>query len=135
MMSTERDWEDEGRLYEDTTPEEAMEMSRTGTAEGFDPLRYGEKWAAEGKDPGNPLFRINKRGVQRLVLSDAQKEWIKEVEHDVVRWRARTALVKKRNFTPWREVSEQNRDYLLSLLWIPKDPLTPMEIIARMSDS
>jgi len=119
--------------FVDALPEDAMMMSRTGTAHGYDHLRFGEKWANEGKDPGRPIAQINRTGVQMLVMSDREKAWIAEVAEDNTRWVARKKIVRKSNFTPWPKIGERNREFLLSLFWIPAEPLTAMEIIARMA--
>ena len=119
--------------FVDALPEDAMMMSRTGTAHGYDHLRFGLKWESEGKNPGRPIAQINKAGVQLLVISDRERDWIAEVQEDSTRWAAREKMVRQWNFTPWPELADANREFLLSLFWIPAEPLTAMEIIARMA--
>lgn len=127
--------ERDGHHYADALPEEAMQMSKCGVANGYDDLRYGVRWADEGLDPGRPVVQIDKRGVQLLVMSDDQKAWIQEAEADLKRWERRRKIVRKVNLTRWEDLPPINREYLLSLHWVPAEPYTAMEIIAIMAKS
>ena len=118
---------EEAQHYEDATPEEAIMMSRRGQAKGYDPEIFGRKWTSE-----IPVLCVaTKRGVQWKRMSEAQKEWLKEVDDDPVRRKAREELIRRKNWTSWEDVTPANREFLMSLLWIPVDPYTEMEILAR----
>lgn len=125
--------EREGHHYADALPEDAMLMSRMGVANGYDFLRYGERWDREGLDPGNPIIQISKEGVQLLVLSDDQRAWIAAVESDPKRWERRKQICRTRNFVLWHDLTPANREFLLSLHWVPAEPYTAMEVLAIMA--
>lgn len=109
-------------------------MSSVGRAEGFDDMRFGLKRAIEGSNPQYPVARINSKGIQYLVKSDKEKEWLGEVAYNSREWKSRLSVVRAQNFTTWDNLTPSNRDYLLSLLWIPVQPYSAMEIIARMAN-
>ena len=138
MSSLDEDRHDPSQFV-DCLPEEAMLMSSCGTAHGYDVFRYGEQWLRDGNDPGGPIAQISEKGVQILVMSDAQVAWINDPgvsgEARARRAEARRTMVLGFNFTNWGELSEENREYLLSLHWIPDKALSAMEIIAKMSDT
>jgi hypothetical protein len=112
--------------WDDTLPDEAVLMSRTGRAKGYDPLRFGEDHSYL-----IPVAEITATGVQFLIWSDREKAWIEEVESYSTRKHARMEMVRKWNWTSWEELLPINHEFLLSLLWIPEDPFTAMEILAR----
>lgn len=112
--------------WDDTLPHEAIQMSRVGFAKGYDTFRFGED-----HDYLIPVAEISKGGVQFTVWSDREKAWINEMEDYSSRKLARIEMVRKWNWTSWAELFPINREFLLSLLWIPEDPFTAMEILAR----
>jgi len=120
---------DENRHFEIALPEEALMMSRRGKAKGFDISDYCESY---GRDT-SPIVEISKKGVQLLVVTAREKEWLEEVAADAERLSARKALILKWNWTSWDDLSPINREFLHSLLWIPVDPCNEMEILARAS--
>jgi hypothetical protein len=112
-------------------PKDALMMSSTGVAHGFDTLRFGEHFHQKGGDRTSPVAEISQGGVQFLVFSGREREWIKEVEHTAQRYEARVTMVRHWNWTPWGKLFPCNREFLLSLLWVPAEPLSAMEILAR----
>ena len=120
--------------FEDALPEDAIIMSGTGTAHGYGILRWGQEFHNEHADTEYPVAQIDKLGVQLLVVSDAERRWLRDVEIDHKRLEAREKMVRRWNWTLWRDVCPRNHEFLLSLLWIPAEPLSAMEIIARMAD-
>lgn len=124
----------DGTHFLDALPEEALRMSSVGVAYGYDLLRWGEQWHRDGKDECPPAVKATTGGVQFLVLSEQEKRWLLEVEHDSVRFEARRLIVYKNNWCSWITMGDDDRNFLLSLLWIPEDPLTPLEILAKMAE-
>ena len=125
--SDDRSPYEDSRHYEDTLPEEAIMMSRRGRAKGYDLLRYGDGYG----DLSEPIVEITKKGVQFLVDSATEKAWLTEVENSPARYKARKEMIRKWNWTSWEDLLPINREFLLSLLWIPVDPYNAMEILAR----
>lgn len=118
---------DEARHYEIALPEEALMMSRQGRAKGYDVQWWGDKEPSGSP----PIVEITEDGVQFMLENDAQKRWLKEVEGDQVKFAARKEMIRRWNWTSWKDLFPINREFLLSLLWIPVDPYTEMEILAR----
>lgn len=127
------DVEREGHHYADALPKEAMLMSRSGVADGYDFLRFGERWNNEGLDRGKPIVQIDKDGVQLLVLSDKQREWIAETGTDEKKAAFRRKICRAHNYVRWTDVTPLNNEFLLSLHWVPSEPYTAMEVIAIMA--
>jgi len=106
-------------------------MSSTGVAHGYDVLRYGESFHRKKDGCGDyPVMEITKGGVQFLVTSERERAWIEEVEHSPQRHVARQTIVREWNWTRWKNITPKNREFMLSLLWVPADPLSAMEILA-----
>jgi hypothetical protein len=116
--------------YWDLLPEEAITMSRRGKAKGYDIHRYGVN---TNYVPEILVAEINRKGVQFLVLGDGEKKYLAEVEHDATRYKARRELIRQSNWILWGDLLPVNREFLLSLLWIPVDPYNAMEVLARSS--
>lgn len=116
----------ENHHFEQATPEEAILMSRKGLAKGHD-ITY----CVEGEDFTTVTAEITRAGVQFLTFSDPEREWIKEMEKHPGRRYERIEIVRGWNWTSWDDLLPINREYLLSLLWIPEDPFTAMEILAK----
>lgn len=127
------DVERDGHHYADALPKEAMLMSRCGVANGYDFLRFGERWNNEGLDRGIPIVQIDKDGVQLLVLSDKQREWIAENGIDEKRASLRRKICRAHNYAQWVDLTPHNHEFLLSLHWVPAEPYTAMEVIAIMA--
>ena len=125
--------EGNGKLYLDALPEEAIEMSRTGVAFGYDIMRWGEKAAQDGNDFTEPVVRATARGVQFLVLSDKERTWVEKAGRDRLVRKARREVIRQRNWRAWDKLSEGDRDFVLSLLWVPDEPITPLEVLAKMA--
>jgi hypothetical protein len=116
----------ENHHFEQATPEEALLMSRKGLAKGYDTV-----YRTEDDDYTRLVVEITHAGVQLLTRSHQQQEWINEMEAHPTRLRARIDMVHNWNWTSWDDLLPINREYLLSLLWIPEDPFTAMEILAK----
>jgi len=124
----------DGVHFLDALPEEAMAMSGNGIAIGFDLLRWGERWHKEGRDTCPPVVRIDEQGVQFLVMTNTQKAWVDDPNISEDRRKIRRKALLKHNWRSWLTLGEDDRNYLLSLLWVPEEPLTPLEILAKMAE-
>lgn len=120
---------EDAQHYADALPSEALMMSQKGRAKGYDDFWWGT--AFTGNLPA--IVEISERGVQWLILDDAQKAWLAEVENDSTRYQARKEMIHNWNWTSWEDLLPINHEFLLSLVWIPVDPYNAMEILARAS--
>lgn len=118
---------EESQHYADALPEEAIMMSQRGKAKGYDDFWWGPDF--RGNLPA--IVEISEKGVQWLILNDAEKAWLAEVENEPTRQQARREMIHNWNWTSWEDLLPINREFLLSLMWIPVDPYNAMEILAR----
>lgn len=118
---------EESAHYANALPEEALMMSRRGRAKGYDDFWWGSKFS--GNLPA--IVEISHSGVQWRMPSDAEKAWLEAVNSDVPRYRARSKSLHNYHFTRWNDLHPINHEFLLSLTWIPVDPLNAMEVLAK----
>ena len=139
----------DGRAFTSCLPDEAARMSSTGIAVGVDLMFYGESYYLKNSgtfdDPGERVVAMSngrivrymlETGVERKLyysisrpthtLDDDELE-IYQQRKDRVRCR-----IRKINTYPWEELTDMNRDYLLSLLWLPEKLMSPLEILANV---
>jgi len=128
---SEDDYENLAVHFQHTLPEEAMQMSHTGSALGYDIERYN---LHPDYQEMLPVAQITNLGVQFLVKSEEEKRWQNEVSREPHRHIIRGQMIREWNFTPWVDLTPRNREFLLGLLWIPDDPLTAMEILAKAAE-
>ena len=115
-------------------PLEAVQMSRTGRALGFDLFRFGEKYEAAGRNE-LPVLLATISGVDCLFRTEAEKRWRDEDAGNVRgRYSARQRILDDWNWTPWDRLTIPNKAFAYSLLWVPEHSLGPLEILASMAD-
>ena len=125
---------DESLQYIHCTPLEAITFSKNGKALGYELLRWGEKHHKAGKDDGFIAAIGTAGGVQLLIRHPLEKSWIDGDPRDREAWRGRKSrakVIELQNFFPWRTLSGLNKDYIFSLLWVPEEPVSALEALAR----
>lgn len=132
------DAEAESEQYLHCMPLEAVTLSKSGKALGYDLLRWGERFHAEGNDSGFVAATATAAGILFHVQNQLERNWVNDVERDDPdRGRtmaARRRFIESRNFYPWQALTGLNKDFVLSLLWIPEEPLSPLEALAQAAD-
>ena len=129
--------EDESVQYLHCTPLEAVALSKSGKALGYDLLRWGEKWHEEGFDDGFLVAIASSGGIRYHPVTQREKDWIEDVDRaDLDRngiAAARRRYIEARNFFPWGTLTRFNKDFILSLLWVPEEPMSPLEALAAQA--
>lgn len=118
------------------TPDEVCNLSKTGLIVGYELLRWGEAFHEQGGDAGFMAAVANKYAVGAAFLDDNDKSFVKGsgVGDDWKLRRRREGYVTARRFRPWSMLHRFDRDYLMSLLWLPEVPLSPLEALGRMAN-
>ena len=119
--------------YLQLVPQEAACLSRNGLAWGIEVARWGtENHSAQ-------VARANDWAVQLLLKSEESRQYLNpEKDKPWVgrEYGCRVAYLEARSWHPWRTLEGSQLDYLLSLLWIPEEPMSPLEALAQaMRDS
>ena len=113
-------------------PAEAINYSRDGVAVGIDLLPYGEEFHRIHGHPGTLIAIANRDAVRWKKVSQEERDaWFTEN-------RERHRLGEERRhrqppwniWIPWDQLSEENYDYLMTLLWLPRDPYSSLEMLA-----
>ena len=121
-------------VYLNVLPQEAANMSRNGVAAGIELLRFGEKWHARTDDPVVAKFYTSGK-IQFKQLTEDEKKLVAYPEHRETPTQSkerkqRVAIVLRNNEFWWSRLYWYQRDYLLSLYWVPEEPKSPLEMLA-----
>lgn len=117
-----------GHQYTHCKPLEAVSLSQTGKAYGFDLSRYGMH---SYESPVLHAATAYKTGIQFLFGSDLENKFIWEDPELGTRGATtRSSYVSAKNFFLWDSLPRFNRDFIDSLLWVPEIPMTPLAVLA-----
>lgn len=116
--------------YAHILPWDAARMSHSGVALGYDLLRWGE---SERGDPEMVIARASVTHFEFMVMTDVEKKFLYGI-----RWDARnrgeqvrrSQVIENLNKKPWDKLDEQQRNFALSLMWVPEQPKSPLEMLA-----
>lgn len=143
--------------YEHLLPWESARLSETGVAVGYEPLRFGEAHATESGDVDGLATLIATATVKDVTFQRELKLERKAYadafdNHDLraqlgipldgalnsdhrrklrLRRRALQRRMDAGNTILWENLTRTNREYLLSLLWLPEKPVSPLMALAR----
>jgi len=129
--------------YVHCLPLESAGLSSTGRAVGFDLLRWGESFHSRGAVWANPIAIASQAGIEFLLKSSFELRFIKGHNDDeqglasVSDWKQRIArrrIVDRKNFFIWQNVTGLNEDFILSLHWVPEDPISALEALAMAAN-
>ena len=127
-----------GLAYIHCTPLDAVQLSRTNRALGYDLLRWGEKYSSDrfGDDNDEHVAIALPTGVFFLVGSELEEQFIRssadsQPERGVG---ARKQYVQAKNFFLWESLTRFNEDFIQSLFWIPEIPVSSLEALAMTLD-
>lgn len=123
--------EGRGKQYEQLTPFEAATLSKTGIALGYEPLRWGEEM--ENAHDGCHIAIATPVAVQMTNWMDTERDYVYG-DNEVLGGNAtqRRRYVQAKQWRPWKALSQQDRDFMLSLVWVPEEPRSPLEALASV---
>lgn len=118
------------------SPLDAVGLSRSGKAMGYDLTYWGLDFM--GKNDHAPVIAVATPDVVKFDrLTSLENGYIgrpggsETARHAYDR---RVAEVDRINTIAWNDLNQTNRDYLMSLLWVPEDPMNPLEALASTTE-
>lgn len=116
--------------YAHILPWDAARMSHNGVALGYDLLRWGEN---DRGDPEMVIARATVSHFEFMVMTNVERKFLHSIGWDA-RNRGeqirRRRIIEELNKKPWDELDEQQRNFALSLMWVPEQPKSPLEMLA-----
>lgn len=121
--------------YQHCTPLDAVALSKDDEAWGYDLLRWGEEYHIKGEGQGFVAARANKAGLWILFKGSLERDFINDrTLNPDISWRRRTEYINAKNFHPWGTITGANYDFIMSLLWVPSEPVSPLEQLALQAE-
>lgn len=118
-----------GVQYEHFTPLEVAYLSRDRVAMGYDILRWGE--STENSYDATPIALATPIAVKFDRWSSEDANFVySDCEKVGATPSIRSKYISAKVWVPWKDLSTTDRDFALSLVWVPADPMTPLEALA-----
>jgi hypothetical protein len=124
--------EGKGNQYEHLTPQQVAALSRSGIALGYEPLRWGEEFENSMGGDG-AIARATQAAVQIMHWDESDRDFIygNNKKMGGTSWQRR-GYVEAKQWRPWKTLPKHDLDYMLSLVWVPEEPMAPLEALARV---
>lgn len=118
-----------GVEYEHLSPIEVAQLSRSGAAIGYEPFRWGEK--AERLLDLPPVAHATAIAVKFDRWSETDVKFVYSDSQNVGSTSSiRSKYLSAKMWIPWESLSYTDRNYALSLIWVPEEPMAPLEALA-----